>query len=85
MRIRNPFAKTLSGTLRCPHCGKYRLEFVEDTRPDEKRYKCRDCGGYVRYQYRYKPQENDKDVYSGHKRGINLDVGKRFFSRRTTT
>ena len=84
MKFKNPFAKTLSGTLRCPHCGKYRMEFKEDIGPWEKRYRCKDCGGYLRYQYRNKPQENDKQVYQGHTRGINLNVGK-MFSKPTIT
>ena len=73
----NPYAKTLSGRLMCPHCEGYKLTFIEDTGPQEKRYRCKDCGGYMRYQYRNRPQENDQNAYQGHK-GLNFTKANHF-------
>jgi len=79
--MRNPFAKTLSGNLSCPHCESGAVRFVEDRGPYEKRYRCTKCGGYFRYQYRNKPLDNDTKPYSGHTRGIDLAGAMRFFGR----
>lgn len=82
--MRNPFSKTLSGTLECPHCESTNIAFVGDTGPAEKRYRCRKCGGFFRYQYRNKPAESDRDrnsAYAGHTRGINLARGLEFFRK----
>lgn len=77
----NPFAKTLSGSLMCPHCESHALKFVGDTGPGEKRYQCKNCGGFLRYQYRNKPQTDDKRIYSGHTRGLDLSRVSRLFGR----
>lgn len=77
MRLVNPFAKTLSGTLTCSPCGSSDVEFVEDTGPGEKRYRCRKCGHYMRYQYRFKPQADDNKPYVNFKRGLNFDFFRR--------
>jgi len=76
--MKNPFSRTLSGNLECPHCESKDIAFVENSGPAEKRYRCRKCGGYFRYQYRNKPDENPVNVYSGHTRGLNLEKAKRF-------
>ena len=62
--------RVLSGTLMCGACRSTNVRFVEDTGPGETRYQCRRCGHYIRNQYRYKPQQDDRDVYKNFKRGL---------------
>ena len=81
MKFKNPFAKTLSGSLICGRCRSNKLEYVESTAPDERRYKCKNCGCYIRYQYRYKPLENDNKPYASHKRGLDLERARKIFGK----
>ena len=63
-------SRTLSGTLTCSICAGTAMIKVEETGPDETRYQCKNCGHYFRYQYRYKPQDDDANVYKNFTRGL---------------
>lgn len=78
MKFLNPFARTLSGSLMCPACESRDIRKVEQTGLAETRYKCRKCGQYFRYQYRNRPQSEDRTPYMNFKRGLKLDVLNRF-------
>jgi transposase-like protein len=72
MRLFNPFAKTLSGTLKCPTCDSLEIAKIEHLGPYMTRYRCKKCNLPFRYEYANKVMPKNYNPYASFTRGLNF-------------